>query len=710
VTRRGGPVAVTAAFALAAVWLGAGEAAAQVRPGPRRTSATGPMDTSRDRECLVCHAGVGDEKAPKLRLDAYRASAHASVGCVGCHQDITDDSIQHEQPDQDLRPVDCARCHADQGALFARSVHRAGSEGAERKRPTCSTCHGTHDILPPTDFGSRVNPVNQLDTCGQCHGVERQAAGHRLDVQAEYRDLLPTATPLAVQKLTDQGQLVIAGCASCHRAHDIAAPDQPGSSLYGEQAVATCGTCHADQRRQFSRSAHAAALARQASGGARPGARSPPTCATCHPVHRTGTPRSARFRFDLVRECGTCHAELMKSYQESYHGKATLLGDATVAKCSDCHGNHEILPPTDPASTVNPRHKPDTCRRCHQGAPDRFAKYWPHADPHRRDRYPALFWVWLLMTGLLASTFSFFGLHTLLWGIRESVDAVRERRKPRHKQPGGLPITRFNRFHRIVHAFVIISFLGLAATGAPLKFAHTGWAGAIFAMVGGVSAAGWLHRIFAVVTFGYFSAHIFYMIRGLRRHARKGSLAQVLLGPDSLMPRLDDVRDIVAQFRWFVGAGPRPTFDRWTYWEKFDYWAVFWGVAVIGTTGLVLWFPAFFSHFLPGWVINIALIVHSDEALLAIGFIFGVHFFNSHLRRNKFPMDPVIFTGTVPEAEFKEERGREWARLEATGQLEERRGKVPGRLFLRVVHVLGIAAWLTGLTLLGLILHGVFLS
>jgi cytochrome b subunit of formate dehydrogenase len=189
----------------------------------------------------------------------------------------------------------------------------------------------------------------------------------------------------------------------------------------------------------------------------------------------------------------------------------------------------------------------------------------------------------------------------------------------------------------VVHAFVIVSFLGLAATGAPLKFAHTAWAQGIFAVIGGVSAAGWWHRLFAIITFGYFSAHVFYMARKLWRHSRSGTLRKALLGPDSLVPRLSDARDIVAHVRWFVGAGPRPTWDRWTYWEKFDYWAVFWGVAIIGASGVMLWFPAFFSSFLPGWIINIALIIHSDEALLAIGFIFGVHFFNSHLRRNKSP-------------------------------------------------------------------------
>jgi len=706
--------ALGAVLVLGTLWAGLPADAGAQGPPPRKTSRPGVSNTGPDRECLVCHAGIGEPGAPKLNLDLYRASAHGSVGCVSCHQDIENAAIEHEQESQDLAPVDCGSCHEDQKALFARSVHRldpgARAAGDERPRPTCATCHGSHNILPPVNLASRTHPLHLLATCGECHGTERKAAGHTLEVPAKYRALLKTVDSSAVQKLMDQGLLVTAGCADCHRPHDIISPGQPGSSLQGPQAIATCGRCHAEQRAQFTRSAHGAALAAQAGGaGAGESGRSPPTCATCHAVHHSLTPRTAQFRLDIVNECGTCHAALMKSYQESYHGKATLLGDASVAKCSDCHGPHEILPPANPASSVNPDNKPKTCRKCHEGAPARFAKFWPHADPHQRDRYPALYWMWVFMTGLLVSVFAFFGLHTLLWGIREAVDAVRARKQPRHK-PGGPPIERFARFHRVVHAFVIVSFLGLAATGAPLKFAHTSWAHAIFAVLGGVSAAGWWHRLFAIITFGYFSSHVVYMIRRLRAHARGGTLGKALLGPDSIVPSLSDVRDIAAHFRWFVGAGSRPTWDRFTYWEKFDYWAVFWGVAIIGTTGLMLWFPTFFSLLLPGWFINVAFVVHSDEALLAIGFIFGVHFFNGHLRRSKFPMDPVMFTGTVPEEEYREERGREWARMEATDTVEKRRGKPVSRQFLRWVRVFGILAWLVGLGLLGLILHGTFFS
>ena len=141
-------------------------------------------------------------------------------------------------------------------------------------------------------------------------------------------------------------------------------------------------------------------------------------------------------------------------------------------------------------------------------------------------------------------------------------------------------------------------------------------------------------------------------------------------GPVSLVPNWQDLKDMIAMFRWFFGKAPRPVFDRWTYWEKFDYWAVFWGMAIIGGSGLILWFPAQFAAFLPGWVFNVATVVHGEEALLAVGFIFTIHFFNGHIRPEKFPMDLVIFTGRIPEHELKDERPGEYRRLVSDGRLE----------------------------------------
>ena len=96
---------------------------------------------------------------------------------------------------------------------------------------------------------------------------------------------------------------------------------------------------------------------------------------------------------------------------------------------------------------------------------------------------------------------------------------------------------------------------------------------------------------------------------------------------------------------------------------------MFWGVAVIGGTGLLLWFPEIFTRLFPGWAVNVATTIHSDEALLAVSFIFVVHFFNTHFRPEKFPIDTVIFTEGVPLEEFERDRPREYRQLVESGEL-----------------------------------------
>ena len=228
---------------------------------------------------------------------------------------------------------------------------------------------------------------------------------------------------------------------------------------------------------------------------------------------------------------------------------------------------------------------------------------------------------------------------------------------------------RFSPLNRGLHAFMVISFFGLVITGLPLKFAYAPWARVLVRMIGGLEAAGYLHRICAVITFGYFLTHIGYLVYRLVTGPNRKS---ILWGPDSMVPQGKDIRDIAQMFKWFFGKAPRPQFERYSYMEKFDYWAVFWGVAIIGGSGLLLWFPEFFAKLLPGWAFNVATIIHSDEALLASAFIFTIHFFNVHLRPEKFPIDTIIFTGRATTGYMEEEHPLEVERARREGKLEGR--------------------------------------
>ncbi|HUL01833.1 MAG TPA: hypothetical protein VLV16_01235 [Gemmatimonadales bacterium] len=259
---------------------------------------------------------------------------------------------------------------------------------------------------------------------------------------------------------------------------------------------------------------------------------------------------------------------------------------------------------------------------------------------------------------------------------------------------------RFSGFNRTLHALVIVSFLGLVATGLPLHFSHAGWARPLIDLFGGVAAAGMLHRICALITFGYFFAHVAYLAYQL---ATRPDRMRLLWGPDSMVPQLKDVRDIIQMFKWFLGMGARPQFERFSYMEKFDYWAVFWGVAIIGTSGLFLWFPTFFARFLPGWVFNIATIIHGDEALLATCFIFTIHFFNVHIRPEKFPIDTVIFTGRATTEYMQEEHPLEYDRARREGRLDARVAPAPSPAANRWSVVLGFASFGLGVVLVILV-------
>jgi cytochrome b subunit of formate dehydrogenase len=387
------------------------------------------------------------------------------------------------------------------------------------------------------------------------------------------------------------------------------------------------------------------------------------------------------------------------------HGKAYQLGYLRAAKCSDCHSAHMILGVDDPKSTVGFNNILETCQKCHNDASERFTGYLTHATHHDPKKYPTLYYTYWAMTLLLVGVFSFFGLHTLLW-LPRSFKQMMERRNVRKHMESRHLIRRFTPTQRATHLFVIVSFISLALTGMMLKFSGMPWAEFIANLLGGVKAAGVIHRVAAVITFGYFIFHVSSLYRYKRR--RRLTWLKLIFGNNSLMFNKKDIKDFFGTLSWFFGKGPRPQYGRWTYWEKFDYLAVFWGVAIIGASGLMLWFPEFFTKFLPGKFINVANIIHSDEALLAVGFIFTVHFFNTHLRPEAFPLDPVIFTGTVSLDEYRKDRPLAYQELKNSGELRKRvfTHKISRRRE-RAIYMFGYAALCVGIIIIGLIIYSV---
>jgi cytochrome b subunit of formate dehydrogenase len=485
-------------------------------------------------------------------------------------------------------------------------------------------------------------------------------------------------------------------------------------------AVAKCAECHDDSHAAFHESVHGTAL--------RDGNMDSAACLDCHNLHEIkaigaeGGHDAAAFHTAVCQKCHADH-ELMEkngvfpiavdTYFESYHGKNYRLGfPEKVAGCADCHTAHYILPHDDPRSSLNQENLVATCAKCHENSSAQFVKFYSHGKMTDKDNYPILFYTYISMTTLLVCTFAVFWIHTLLWMFRGFVENREKKRAliagTHHIIPDGHKIyRRFTKLHIFLHLLVITSFLLLSLTGIPLKFAGQDWAKVMMNFYGGAANAGFLHRVGAVITFVYFGAalamsakFLFYKLQYPADFFRR------LFGPESLCPNLRDIQDVTAMVRWFMFLGPKPSFDRWTYWEKFDFLAVFWGMFAIGGSGLMLWFPEAFGAFLPGWVFNVSTIIHSDEALLATGFIFTVHFFNTHGRPEKFPMDFVIFNGELPKEEFIEERGDQWKRYEEEGILDQYiKEKPSGVLYDFLLKGFGFMALFTGVSLLFLMVY-----
>ncbi len=654
------------------------------------------QDGMSNHECLSCHAdrakladATGDIEALLVDADELHDSTHKNVTCVQCHTGAT--PSMHRPCATVVATVDCSICHAAQVELYATSTHGKLHDRGDPDAPACTTCHGTHHVKKHTDLESPTYVANIPKLCAECHGKGGKAdVRYTGTVQNMVENYNASVHGVA---LSEAGLVVSATCTDCHTAHHVLPQSDVNSSISRAQIATTCAKCHSGIYEQFKNSIHF-------TGEARDGVRLP-MCDDCHTSHEITRADAAGFMREIVNTCGHCHPDVTESYFDTFHGKVVKLGYTDTAKCQDCHGAHNILKPSNPKSTLSHANIVQTCAKCHTGAHRQFAGYLTHATHHDKKKYPFIHYTWLFMTSLLVGTFAFFGIHTLLW-LPRSFQAMRHSRQLR-AQPPGKVFRRFERLTRYLHILVIISFLGLAITGMTLKFSYLGWAQALSHALGGFQAAGVIHRICALITFFYFSRHLIDLIY---KKTKSGTgWAEYLFGKNSMVPRAIDLQEFAQTMRWFVGLGPRPRYGRWTYWEKFDYFAVFWGVAMIGFSGLVLWFPEFFTRFLPGSFINVATIIHSDEALLAAGFIFTVHFFNTHFRPDRFPMDPVIFTGRMSIEELKEDRPREYEELVRSGELEKRLVDPMSPNMVKAFKVFGFAALIVGFSLVVLIIY-----
>jgi len=650
-----------------------------------------------DRLCMSCHSDTtltknvnGEERSLFVDIEQHNNSAHRSNSCIKCHTNM---SNSRDPVCLNSGTVDCSMCHPEQALEYKTSQHGQYHAQANPIAPYCTDCHGVHDTKPHDDIDSPIFPRNIPDLCGKCHQEGHQAA--KAYTGSEHEIVKNYTMSIHGKGLLQSGLMVTATCVDCHTAHRELPASDPFSTVNAGNVATTCAQCHLGIYEAFKNSVHSPLVTDTDE--------ELPVCNSCHLSHTIKRVDQDDFRQGILDQCGKCHLEVAETYFETFHGKVSKLGSARTAKCYDCHGAHNILPPSNINSTLSRENVVETCRECHPNSNRKFVGYLTHATHHNKTKYPVLYYTFWFMVILLTGTFIFFGTHTLLWLPK----ALRERRRKGKviRSAEGPYYERFDGVSRGLHFLVIISFLSLALTGMTIKFSGIGVFQTLSSILGGYEVTGFIHRVAAVITFGYFFIHLGYLIRKLKK--RKLHMGEMLSGEDTLMFRKRDLTEFVQTIKWFLGRGPRPAYGRWTYWEKFDYFAVFWGVTIIGSSGLLLWFSEFFTSLfgIPGWFINVATIIHSDEALLATGFIFTIHFFNTHFRPEKFPMDPVIFTGRVPLQELKEDRPREYAYEMKTRRIKKKLVEPPPPWLEKIAKVFGLTCLSIGIFIIVLIVY-----
>jgi cytochrome b subunit of formate dehydrogenase len=521
----------------------------------------------------------------------------------------------------------CSACH-DQGQKLAKSAH-AGLP--------CDTCHESHEKYPhPAGIPKPV--------CAACHRDE--ASDYALGVHGQARKNGNEGAP---------------DCGACHgSAHELLAPS---SQAFRAAVPDTCGMCHSEISEQYRASVHGQALAR--------GVTQAPLCTDCHGEHRIlkHTNEASPVNAMHIRDtCGSCHGDVrltrkfglpsdrLVSFDSSYHGLAAKAGSQTVANCASCHGVHNILPSSDPKSTINPRNLPKTCGQCHPGAGTRFAIGEVHLTEGTAEP-AALRWVREFYWLVIPVTIGLMLLHNGGDWVRKLIDrrfSVRrenlgDRNFSEHGELRMLPL------ERVQHAVLAISFLTLAWTGFALKYPDQWWARPLLSMEGTYPMRSLIHRIAAGVFMAVTLTHLVSLIvsRKLREHWKE------------MLPTTNDPREALSNFAYNLGLGSEPPGrSSHSYVEKAEYWAVVWGAVVMVATGLLLWANNLVLRLLPKSWLDVATSVHFYEALLATLAIVVWHFYPVIFDPDVYPLNTAFLTGITVR---KQERSREREEERATG-------------------------------------------
>lgn len=673
------------AAVLCGLWLAMAPATRAASPPPQK-----------DAECLACHGmpGVRDEKGRSIHVDEakHKSSVHGPLDCTACHATIRE--YPHPKP---VARVDCATCHGEVAADVSKSVHgplnaqacaachgdphtirapgtRPGQEcrachgdlvktyeasvhgrlqrNGDMSSATCRSCHGpAHRVLTTKDPASPVAKKNLPNTCGSCHANPEFLAKHNI----------PFAHPVEAYRLSVHGHAVLAGnnkaasCSDCHGSHEILPSRDARSRINHWNVPQTCGACHSRIRDVYLASIHGQAMQR--------GAADAPVCTDCHGEHNILASSEPGSLVNPARvstvTCGHCHSDerlarrynlpldRVPAFEDSFHGLALRAGSQTVANCASCHGVHNIFPSSDPRSTVHVKNIAATCGQCHAGAGATFAIGRVHVLTASFTEHPVVKWIRWMYIALISLTVVFIVVHN-------GADFLKKLRGLRARTDSGSEVTRMNLRFRFAHWLVVISLPLLVITGFALKYPEASWAHPLLLWESKFAFRGTLHRGAAVILLAalvYHAIHLLVSPRD-RRILRE------------MLPRFRDATDLAAVLRYNLGLAPqKPTFGKFNYGEKFEYWAFLWGMGVMTVTGFLLWFVDFTLRHFPKWFSDAATAVHYYEAILATLSILLWHFYMTIFDPDVYPMDRAWLTGKASADHLRHTRPEYFSQL-----------------------------------------------
>jgi cytochrome b subunit of formate dehydrogenase len=655
-------------------------------------------------------------------------STHAKLACVACHKGFNPEEMPHKAQ---ITPVDCARCHSQ--AAFKHPFHPDINRAVATQtlpKVLCQSCHGTHNIESPKNPGAKFSAGRLIKDCGECHkkaaehfpssahgkalaaGVKgapncltchkskvafvtgtadsltvkrnqnKLCFGCHLDNEDVKARTSPTAgfissyeTSVHGQALEKKGKAAAANCVSCHGSHDMKKGSDATSFVNRRNIPTTCGKCHDKIAATYRESIHGVQAAK--------GNDDAPVCTSCHGEHvilGKKDPKSRTAPTNLsVQVCQPCHesvalsakyglrSDRFKTFTDSYHGLASRGGSLTVANCASCHGGHDIKASKDSTSRVNKANLKTTCGKCHPGASERFAQGSVHITL-TEEREPLLYWVasaYILMIVVIVGGMF---VHNVLDFIKKSKRQLMIRRgliehEHAREHEGHALYVRMSLNERMQHATLVISFITLVITGFALKFPEAWWVAPLHQNLPGVfELRSLVHRIAGVIMLVASVYHIYYLAFVPRGR-------QLL---KDLFPRPQDARDAIAVMKYNLGwSTVKPRFDRFSYIEKSEYWALVWGNIVMGATGMILWFDNTFMNLLSklGW--DVARTVHYYEAVLATLAIIVWHFYFVIFNPDIYPINLAFWKGTLTEHEMKDEHPIELERLKAQAVEDE---------------------------------------